>query len=125
MTGTDFEVILAGGFSGKRQNPFFAAVVLNPTRPSIPQTGIPAPLGATVLAAGINFAVFSKYAQTVQLLLFDGPDDPAPSRVIDLDPGVNRTSYYWHVFVPSLGPGQTYGWRVQGPARPEHGHRSP
>jgi len=96
---------------------------LNPSRHNIPQTGIPAPLGATVLAAGVNFAVFSKYAETVQLLLFDGPDDPAPSRVIDLDPGVNRTSYYWHVFVPSMGPGQTYGWRVQGPARPEHGHR--
>jgi glycogen operon protein len=84
---------------------------------------MPAPLGATVLPEGVNFAVFSKYAEAVQLLLFDGPEAPTPSRVFDLDLENNRTNYYWHVLVPHLGPGQTYAWRVQGPSRPEDGHR--
>ena len=87
------------------------------------QTGTPAPLGATVRDSGVNFAVFSKYAQSVQLLLFDGPDDPAPRRIIDLDGENHRTNYYWHVYVPDLGPGQVYAWRVQGPFRPADGHR--
>ena len=96
---------------------------MNSSRPASHQTGTSAPLGATVLESGVNFAVFSKYAQTVQLLLFDGPDDPAPSRTIDLDPANHRTNYYWHVFVPDLGPGQIYAWRVEGPSRPADGHR--
>ncbi len=96
---------------------------MNPSRPDSHQTGTPAPLGATVLESGVNFAVFSKYAQAVQLLLFDRPDDPAPNRVFDLDPENHRTNYYWHLFVPDLGPGQIYAWRVQGPSRPADGHR--
>jgi len=123
MTPEVFEAIFAGGFEGNTNIHPVSAVVLNQSRPRIPQTGIPAPLGATVLSAGVNFAVFTKYAEAVQLLLFDGPEDAAPSHVIDLDPRVNRTNYYWHVFVPHLGQGQTYAWRIQGPARPTEGHR--
>ena len=123
MTRAKIEAIFAAGFTGDSKTHHIAAVALNQSRPRIPQTGIPTPLGATVLSAGVNFAVFSKYAEAVQLLLFDRPADAAPSHVIDLDPGVNRTNYYWHVFVPHLGPGQTYAWRVQGPSRPGDGHR--
>jgi glycogen operon protein len=123
MTRTEIEAIFAGEFAGNFRIPLIAAVALNQSRSRIPQTGIPAPLGATVLSAGVNFAVFTKYAEAVQLLLFDRPEDAAPSHVIDLDSGVNRTNYYWHVFVPHLGPGQTYAWRVRGPARPGDGHR--
>ena len=123
MTRAVIGAIFADGFAGNTRTHPITAVALNKSRPRIPQTGIPAPLGATVLSAGVNFAVFTKYAEAVQLLLFDGPEDPAPSRVVDLDPGVNRTNYYWHVFVPHLGPGQTYAWRVKGPVRPEGGHR--
>ena len=123
MTRAGFGAIFADEFAGNTRTHLVTAVALNKSRPRIPQTGIPAPLGATVLSAGVNFAVFTKYAEGVQLLLFDGPEDPTPSRVIDLDPGVNRTNYYWHVFVPHLGPGQTYAWRVTGPVRPADGHR--
>jgi glycogen operon protein len=79
------------------------------------------PLGASVYPEGINFSVFSKDALAVELLLFDRIDDPHPSRVIDLDPGKNRTYHYWHVFVPGLKPGQIYGYRVRGPNDPSKG----
>ena len=39
------------------------------------------PLGATLYPEGVNFSVFSKGSESVQLLLFDHVDDPKPSRV--------------------------------------------
>lgn len=81
------------------------------------------PLGATVLQGGINFSVFSKSATFVELLLFDHAEEPGPSRTILLDPRKNRTYHYWHVFVPDIGPGQIYGYRVHGPHEPERGMR--
>lgn len=72
------------------------------------------PLGATVYAIGINFCLYSKLATGVDLLLFDSQNIVAPSRVIALHPQWNRTSYYWHVFVPGLKVGQIYAYRVHG-----------
>ncbi len=86
-------------------------------------TGKSFPLGATVYPDGVNFSVFSKNNESLELLLFDAPDDASPSRIIRLDPHRNRTFYYWHVFVPGLRNGQLYGYRVNGPLIPEHGHR--
>ena len=79
------------------------------------------PLGATVSHGGVNFSVFSKNADRVELLLFETAGDIAPSRAILLDPGKNRTYHYWHVLVPDIGPGQIYGYRVHGPHEPELG----
>lgn len=59
----------------------------------------------------------------MELLLFDAHNDPKPARVIQFDPKVNRTFYYWHVFIPGLHPGQVYAYRVHGPFAPERGHR--
>ncbi|MGB7442245.1 MAG: glycogen debranching protein GlgX [Coleofasciculaceae cyanobacterium] len=81
------------------------------------------PLGATVGPWGVNFCVFSKNATAMELLLFDSPDASQPSCVIQLDPYENKTFYYWHVFVPSIGAGQIYAYRVDGPFAPEMGHR--
>ncbi len=81
------------------------------------------PLGATVSAGGVNFSVFSKNADSVELLLFDHAEDSAPSRAILLDPTKNRTYHYWHVHVPEIRPGQIYGYRVHGPHEPERGLR--
>jgi glycogen operon protein len=81
------------------------------------------PLGATIVRGGVNFSLFSKRATAVELLLFDGPGDRKPSRVIPLDPRRNRTYYYWHVFVPGTGAGQLYGYRVHGPNVPARGLR--
>jgi isoamylase len=87
------------------------------------KTGSPYPLGASVTATGVNFSVFSYHATHVELLLFDTEDATQPSRIIDLAPGMNRTSHYWHVFLPGLKVGQLYGYRVSGPYAPELGHR--
>jgi len=87
------------------------------------QAGNSFPLGATVYPNGVNFCVFSKRAIFMELLLFDDADAPKPSRIIQLNPDVNRTFYYWHVFVPGLKSGQIYGYRVYGPYSPFEGHR--
>src|SRR2546425_4864423 len=76
--------------------------------------GSSSPLGATCSHEGVNFSVFSRHATGVELLLFEGVDDREPSRAIRLDPGVHRTYFYWHVFVPGVRPGQLYGYRVEG-----------
>jgi glycogen operon protein len=85
--------------------------------------GAPAPLGATVSAAGANFSVFSKHATGIELLLFDRVDDARPPRVIPIDPRTNRQYHYWHIFVPGVRPGQIYGYRVDGPSDPKNGQR--
>jgi isoamylase len=83
----------------------------------------PAPLGPTVTREGVSFSVYSKRATAMELLLFDGPDDRAPARVLRLDADRNRTGHYWHCFVPGLRSGQIYAYRVHGPFDPKRGHR--
>jgi glycogen operon protein len=85
--------------------------------------GLSYPIGATVQSDGVNFSVYARRATGVDLVLFDGVDGAGPARVISLDPKVNRTYDYWHVFVPGIGPGQAYGYRADGPYRPEAGLR--
>ena len=85
--------------------------------------GTPDLLGATPRPDGVNFALFSYHASEVELLLFDRPDDGQPAAVIPLDPDTHRIGSYWHVFVPGLKPGQLYGYRLNGPYRPEMGLR--
>ena len=86
-------------------------------------SGHSAPLGATPIAAGTNFSIFSRTASGVDLLLFDREDDQAPARVIHLDPAANHTYHYWHVFVPDVRPGQIYAYRVAGRFDPALGLR--
>ena len=81
------------------------------------------PLGATVYPNGVNFCIFSEHAEAIELLLFDRPLAPKPSQTIELDPQKNKTFFYWHVFVPNIGAGQVYAYRVKGPFIPELGHR--
>ena len=85
--------------------------------------GRSAPLGATVGCSGVNFSLYSRDASGIELLFFDQEDDALPSRVIPLDPLVNRTYHYWHVFVPGVQAGQLYGYRVYGPFDPFNGIR--
>jgi glycogen operon protein len=83
--------------------------------------GTSAPLGATAIAGGVNFSVYSKHASGIELLLFDDENDAGPSRVITLDPREHRSYHYWHVMVPGLGPGQIYAYRAHGPFKPDSG----
>ena len=81
------------------------------------------PLGACPAPGGVNFAVYSRSAEQIDLVLFDQVDDGQPSRVISLDPVVNRSYHYWHVFVPGLKAGQIYAFRARGPHDPSRGLR--
>jgi glycogen operon protein len=75
------------------------------------------PLGASYDGAGTNFSIFSEVATRVELCLFD---ESGEETKIDL-PEV--TSFCWHGYLPNVGPGQRYGFRVHGPWKPEEGHR--
>jgi glycogen operon protein len=85
--------------------------------------GSSSPLGATVRADGVNFSLYARAAASIELLLFDHPDDPKPSHIIALDPVFNRTYHYWHVFLAGVQPGQIYGFRAHGPFDPARGMR--
>ena len=75
------------------------------------------PLGASWDGVGTNFSVFSEVAKRIELCLFDV--DGTESRV-DL-PEVS--AFIFHGYLPNVGPGQRYGYRVHGPWEPENGHR--
>jgi glycogen operon protein len=82
--------------------------------------GRPQPLGATWDGAGVNFALFSEHATAVHLCLFDSPDAAGERICIPL---TERTNRIWHTYLPGIGPGQLYGYRVFGPWDPASGHR--
>ena len=75
------------------------------------------PLGASYDGAGVNFALYSKVAEKVELCLFD--DDDHESRIEMSE----QNSFVWHNYGPGLQPGQRYGYRVYGPYDPAHGLR--
>jgi isoamylase len=78
--------------------------------------GRPDRLGATPDDRGTNFAVASG-GDAVTLCLFDA--DGAETQLVLPD----RDGDVWHGFVPGVGPGQAYGFRVAGPFDPGHGLR--
>jgi isoamylase len=75
------------------------------------------PLGASYDGAGTNFALFSELAEQVELCLFDdqGAESRIPLREVD--------GFVWHGYLPGVGPGQRYGYRVHGPYVPAAGYR--
>jgi glycogen operon protein len=83
--------------------------------------GSPFPLGATpgqdAGVAGTNFALATSVADSVTLCLFDAAGAETQIPLLDNDADV------WHAFVPGVGPGQAYGYRVGGPWDPARGLR--
>ena len=75
------------------------------------------PLGATYDGAGTNFSLFSEAGEQVELCLIakDGSEER-----INLD---EVDGYVWHCYLPTVTPGQRYGFRVHGPWDPAAGHR--
>jgi glycogen operon protein len=75
------------------------------------------PLGANFDGTGTNFAIFSEVAEAVDLCLFDqqGQERRVPLEEVD--------AFSWHAYLPNVGPGQRYGYRVKGPYAPEEGVR--
>src|SRR5262245_5451734 len=81
--------------------------------------GSPYPLGATLVEGGVNFAVYSRNASEMFLLLFDELDGQ-PTDVIRLD---EREKFVWHAEVKGVRPGRLYGYKARGEYRPEWGLR--
>jgi len=79
--------------------------------------GRPFPLGPTWDGNGTNFAVFTENAERVELCLFDADGEETRVEMRDY------TSHNWHCYLPGVGPGQRYGYRVHGPYDPASGHR--
>ena len=94
-----------------------AAAVGSPPEVTDLWPGRPFPLGASWDGSGTNFSLFSENAERVELCLFD--DHDAESRVELCE----RTAHIWHGYLPGVGPGQRYGYRVHGPYDPLNGHR--
>src|SRR5512146_2645110 len=76
---------------------------------------IPRPDGS-----GTNFAIASTAAESVTLCLFDGADGGGAESRHELD---DYEAGVWHGFIPGVGPGQAYGYRVDGPWHPASGQR--
>jgi glycogen operon protein len=79
--------------------------------------GGPFPLGPQWDGRGTNFSLFSENAERVELCLFDDDDNEERVEVTE------RTAFNWHAYLPGVGPGQRYGYRVRGPYDPANGHR--
>jgi isoamylase len=79
--------------------------------------GRPFPLGPLWDGSGTNFSLFSENAERVELCLFDGDDVETRVELSE------RTAFNWHAYLPGVGPGQRYGYRVHGPYEPASGHR--
>ncbi len=77
------------------------------------------PLGATLTATGVRFALYSANAEKVHLCLFESPEDVTPARRVEL----RRAGQVWQVELADVGPGQLYGYQVAGPHQPKSGHR--
>ncbi|MDD7812711.1 glycogen debranching protein GlgX [Mycobacterium sp. CSUR Q5927] len=88
--------------------------------PPVLQTSWPgssAPLGAAYDGGGTNFALFSEIAERVDLCLIDEHGEQTCIPLDEVD------GYVWHAYLPSVAPGQHYGFRVHGPFDPPAGHR--
>lgn len=75
------------------------------------------PLGACWDGKGTNFALYSENATGVELCLFDREDRETRLTLTEV------SNFVWHGYVPGVGPGQRYGFRVHGPYAPNEGHR--
>jgi isoamylase len=80
--------------------------------------GSPFPRGANWDGQGVNFSLFSENSEAVELCLFD-PSGNNEQRIRIRE----RTNGAWHIYLPGVGPGQLYGYRVDGPYLPESGLR--
>ena len=69
--------------------------------------GKPLPLGSTMTAQGINFALFARHADAVSLVIMVD-DVPGPIE-IPFDPAVNKTGDVWHMLVCGLPAPIRYG----------------
>ncbi|MDQ3707085.1 MAG: isoamylase [Chloroflexota bacterium] len=89
--------------------------------------GSPGPLGVTWIEeeSAFNFALYSRYASTVTLLLFSSQDFATPVFQLNLDPLKNKSGPTWHCRIPLAATNNAtyYGYMVNGPSAPDPGER--
>ncbi|KAK42358.1 glycogen debranching protein [Caballeronia jiangsuensis] len=85
--------------------------------------GSPFPLGFQDCHNGVNFAVFSRHAERIELVLFDDASSESPVAIVDLGAPGHRTGDIWHALVDCMRWGQAYAYRAYGPWAPEKGQR--
>ena len=81
--------------------------------------GLPFPIGAHWNGKGVNFSLFSAHATKVEVCLFNEAGDIEIERIALPE----YTDQIFHGWLPDIGPGQRYGYRVHGPYEPDAGHR--
>src|SRR3954447_3246031 len=79
------------------------------------------PLGATYDGYGTNFSLFSETAERVELCLFEVDEAGRLEETRVTLPEVD--AFVWHGYIPTIEPGQRYGYRVYGPYDPAAGQR--
>ncbi len=84
--------------------------------------GTPLPLGVHLDRHGARFALFSRHATAVSILLFSSSETEEYIE-IELDPKLNKTGDVWHIWIAGIREGQLYGYKVDGPYQPNQGHR--
>jgi isoamylase len=107
----------SGPFGGPETN-------LTTTKPQAPRQGgvriwpgTQGSLGAIWDGSGTNFALFSEVAEWVELCLFGDEGEETRVELNEVD------GFVWHGYLPGVGPGTRYGYRVHGPYDPGSGHR--
>jgi isoamylase len=85
------------------------------------ERGEPLPLGLSLTCDGLNFAVFSRNATLITLVLFNEIGQLAEE--IPLVPDQHRTGDVWHVRLTGVRHERGYALRADGPWCPEEGHR--
>jgi len=75
------------------------------------------PLGSSWDGKGTNFALYSENATGVEVCLFDRDNQETRVSLTEV------SNFVWHGYIPGIGPGQKYGFRVHGPYAPNQGHR--
>ncbi|MCL2233419.1 MAG: alpha-amylase family glycosyl hydrolase, partial [Treponema sp.] len=89
----------------------------------IVENGKALPMGATLTGKGVNFAIFSRHALEITLILFESAEKGSPHKEIRLCTKSNRTGDIWHCHIPGLEAGACYLYRADGPYIPEKGFR--
>jgi len=91
------------------------------------EDGVPWPLGVTWVESqkAYNFALYSRHATGVTLLLYSKKDPVRPVYEHPFSPLRNKTGRTWHFWVKAeeTNGATLYGYRVEGPYDPLKGHR--
>ncbi|MCL2443572.1 MAG: glycogen debranching protein GlgX, partial [Treponema sp.] len=89
----------------------------------VAETGKALPLGASLTQDGVNFAIFSRNATAITLIIFESADNDSPWVEIPLDKREHKTGNIWHCYIKGLQAGTCYLYRADGPYFPEKGQR--